>query len=120
MTLEQLTRMRSMCCDQLDCEIEETDTIYLAQYFDSVEYYLGPLKLTPAEQTDVKNIDFRKGTRIAINHCLCLWRRHDPSTATVRTLLEILLSLGKEEIASEVCDHYYSKLNKKPRSNSTA
>ena len=120
MTLEKLTGMRCMQSDQLDCEIEETDTIYLAQYFDNVEYYLGPLRLTPAEQTDVKNIDFSKGTQIAINHCLCLWRRHNPSTATVRTLLEILLKLGKEEIASEVCDHYCSKLNKKSKSNSTA
>ena len=109
MTLEQLTRTHSMQSDQLDCEIEETDTIYLAQYFDNIEHYLGPLGLTPAEQTDVKNIDFSKGTQIAINHCLCLWRRHNSSTATVRMLLKILLKLGKEEIASKVCDHYYSK-----------
>ena len=120
MTLEKLTKMRSMQSDQLDCEIEGTDTIYLAQYFDNVEYYLGPLGLTPAEQTDVKKEYVINGTQIAINHCLCLWRRHNPSTATVRTLLEILLKLGKEEIASEVCDHYCLKLNKKSKSNSTA
>ena len=94
---------------QLDCEIEEKDTIILAEYFDGVEYYLSSFGLTPAKQTDVRNLGFREGTQIAINHCLCLWRRHNPSTATVRTLLEVLLKLGKEEIASKVCRHYYSK-----------
>ena len=98
-----------MRSEQLDCEVEETDTIYLAKYFDGVEYYLSSFGLTSAEQTDVRNLDFRKGTQVAINSCLCLWRRHDPSTATVRTLLEILLRLGKEEIASKVCNHYYTQ-----------
>ena len=110
MTLEKLTEMYCVNSGQLDCEIEEKDTVILAKYFDGVEYYLSSFGLTPAEQTDVKREYFMNGTQIAINHCLCLWRRHNPSTATVRTLLEILLRLGKEEIALNVCDHYYSKL----------
>ena len=109
MTIEKLMEMYCVNSRQLDCEIEEKDTITLAEYFDGVEYYLSSFGLTSAEQTDVGNIDYRKGTQIAINHCLCLWRRHNPSTATVRTLLEILLRLGKEEIALKVCRHYYSK-----------
>ena len=108
MILEKLTKMYHMNSGELDCEIEENDAIILAKYFDGVECYLYSFQLTPAEQADVRNLGFKKGTQIAINHCLCLWRRLNPSTATVRRLLEILLSLGKEDIASKVCDHYYS------------
>ena len=118
MTLEKLTKMYHMNSGELDCEIEENDTIILARYFDGVESYLYSFQLAPAEQTDVRNLGFREGTQIAMNHCLCLWRKHNPSTATVTALLEILLKLKKEKIASKVCDHYYSKLNKKLKRSS--
>ena len=80
----------------------------LASYFDNVEYYLNMFGLSPAEQTDVKRkvID---GTQIAMSHCLTLWKQHSPSSANLRTLLEILLSLKKEEIASKVCAYYNPK-----------
>ena len=94
--------------EHLDCEIEEGDMIILAGYFDNVEYYLDILGLAPHEQTDVRK-KVTEGTQIAIKYCLSLWRRHNPSTATLRTLLEILLSLRKEEIASKVCNYYYPK-----------
>ena len=106
--MEELTEMYHINDDQLDCEIEDRDTISIAKHFDNVEYYLSPLGLTPAEQTDVRDQFHRNGTQIAIHRCLCLWRTHNPYTATVRTLLEILLRLEKEEIASKVCDHFYA------------
>ena len=92
--------------DQLDCEIEEEDITYLAQHFDNVELYLRVFGLTAAEQNDVKQ---KQGTHIAMTECLSLWRRHNPSTATLRTLLEILLCLRKEEVASNVCRYYQQK-----------
>ena len=94
-----------MSDDQLDCEIEDDDIIILADYFDDVEYYLSVLGLSPAEQIDVRS-KTAKGNRIAMNHCLLLWKQHNPSTATLRALLEILLKLKKEEIASKVCKCY--------------
>ena len=94
--------------DQLDCEIEEGDMIILAGYFDNVEYYLDVLGLAPPEQTDVRK-KVTEGTQIAMKYCLSLWRQHNPPTATLRTLLEILLSLKKEKIASKVCNYYYPK-----------
>ena len=97
-----------MSSDQLGCEIEERDMIILAGYFDNVEFYLNILGLSPAEQTDVRK-KVSEGTQIAMNYCLLLWRQHNPSTATLGTLLEILLSLRKEYIASKVCDYYYPK-----------
>ena len=94
-----------MSNDQLDSEIEDKDIIILADYFDDAEYYLSVLGLSSAEQTDVRS-KATKGNRIAMNHCLLLWKQHNPSTGTLRTLLEILLRLKKEDIASKVCKYY--------------
>ena len=94
---------------QLNDQIEEKDMMILASYFDDVEFYLGILGLTRAEQTDTKFKASNQGTQIAMNHCLLLWRQHNPSTATLRALLEILLSLKKEEIASNVCNYFFPK-----------
>ena len=95
--------------DQLDYEIEEGDVTYLAEHFDNVELYLRVMELTRGEQIDVKDKAHAQGNQIAMAECLSLWRRHNPSTATLRTLLEILLSLKKEEIASNVCNYYCPK-----------
>ena len=93
----------NMSSDQLDCEIKEEDVTYLAQHFDNVELYLRVFGLTATEQADVRRL--ARDNHIAMAECLSLWRRHNPSTATLRKLLEILLHLGKEEIASKVCSY---------------
>ena len=103
--LKELMEKYSISDDQLDCEIEDKDIIILADYFDEAEYYLSNFGLSPAEQADVRS-KTTKGNRIAMNHCLLLWKQHNPSTATLRTLLEILLRLKKEEIAFRVCKYY--------------
>ena len=102
-----------MTDDQLNCEIEEGDIAYLAEHFDGVELYQRVFGLSNAEQTNVKSIAAVHGTQTAMAECLSLWRRHNPSTATLRALLDILLRLRKEEIASKVCDYYHQ--NHKPR-----
>ena len=99
-----------MTDNQLDCEIEERDIACLAEHFDSVELYLGVFELSNAEQTDVKNAAV-SSTQTAMIRCLSLWRRHNPSTATLRALLEILLRLRKVEIASKFCSYYRLKHN---------
>ena len=98
-----------MTADQLDCEIEEQDITYLAEHFDNVELYLRVFGLTTAEQVNVRRMVHVHDNQIAMAECLSLWRRHNPSRATLRTLLEILQSLRKEEIASKVCDYYHPK-----------
>ena len=95
--------------DQMDCEIEEKDIPYLAQHFDNVELYLRVFELTTAEQANVRRMVHVHGNQIAMAECLSLWRRHNPSTATLRALLDILLRLRKEEIASKICDYYHPK-----------
>ena len=93
----------------MDCEIEEKDITYLSQHFDNVELYLRVFELTNAEQANVRRMVHEHGNQIAMAECLSLWRRHNPSTATLRALLDILLRLRKEEIASKVCDYYHPK-----------
>ena len=109
MTLRELSEKYVISNEQLDSEIEDRDMIMLARYFDNVEYYLSVLELTPAEQTDVRMKTVSEGTQIAMYHCLSVWKQHNPSTATLRTLLEILLSLKKEETASNVCKYFCPK-----------
>ena len=93
--------------DQLDCEIKEEDVTYLAKHFDNVELYLRVFELTAAEQANVRRM--AHDNHIAMTECLSLWRKHNPSSATLKALLEILLNLGKEEIASNVCSYYHLK-----------
>ena len=109
MTLEKLIEKCGISSDQLNSEIEGSDMIILASYFDNVEYYLDILGLTPAEQSDVRRNNYIHGTQVAIKDCLLLWKQHYPFTATLRALLEILLRLRKEEIALKVCNFYCPK-----------
>ena len=107
--LERLIKDHCIGSELLECEIEEVDIAYLAQHFDDVEFYVMVFGLTSAEQVDVKTTKYRSGNQVAIAECLSLWRKHDPSSATLRSLLEVLLRLRKEEIASKVCGHYHPK-----------
>ena len=90
--------------DQLDYEIKEEDVTYLAEHFDNVERYVVVMGLTESEQADVKRMTHTHDNQIAMARCLLLWRQHNPSTATLRKLLEVLLNLKKERIASNVLD----------------
>ena len=105
-TLERLIEGYSMSSDQLNTEIEERDMIILACYFDNVDFYLSVFGLSNSEKVDVRKLS---SNQLAIARCLSLWRQHNPSTATLKTLLEILLSLRKEEVASKVCNYYHPK-----------
>ena len=101
--------------DQLDAEIEESDVTFLAAYFDNVELYLKVVGLTEGEQADVKRMAHTQGNQAAMTECLSLWRQHNPSTVILRTLLDILLKLRKQEVASNVCGYYYPKPKSSPR-----
>ncbi len=79
-------------------------------YFDDVELYLNPLKLNGNEQADVKKDAYVKGNLVAVINCLSIWRDHKPSEATFRALIKILLDLGKEEIATKICQYLKEKV----------
>ena len=109
--LKNLTDKNRMNSDQLDCEIKDKDLTYLAKHFDNIEHYLRVFELTPAQKANVRRMVNVHDDQIAMAECLSLWRQRDPSTATLRTLLEILLSLGKGEIASNVCKYFSPTYN---------
>ena len=108
MTLEELTEAYSV---QLDHEIKDEDLTYLAEHFDNVEHYLRVFGLTTAQKANVRRMVHVHDNQIAMAECLSLWRQRNPSTATLRTLLEILLSLRKGEIASNVCKYFSPTYN---------
>ena len=101
--------------DQLDLEIEENDVTYLAAHFDDVELYLNILGLTNSEQVDVRKMANLSGNQVAMAKCLLLWRRHNPSVATLRTLVDVLLKLKKEDIAVKICGYFHPKPKKKSK-----
>ena len=89
----------------LNDEIETAEFIYLAAHFDSLEMFMQPLGLLPAQQADVRNRQFLNGTQTAMMECLSLWQRSNPAAATYRTLLKLLLRMRKYNIASKVYKH---------------
>jgi len=79
----------------IDCEL-------IAPKFDSYEYYINMFDLNESEKADVQN---KLTNRLAVREILNCWRKHNSSAATFKQLLEILSTLGKQEIAKSVCEH---------------
>ena len=104
-TIEELKAHTSVTDHKLDSQIQERDFLKLSVYFENVESYLVHLGLTPSQQTDIKDLAFRRGTQIAMSEALKLWREPNPFTATYRALVEVLLDLGKGQVAVEVCTY---------------
>ena len=107
MTLNSLIRDYNISSNQLNLEIEEQHVVYLAAQFDNMNLYPRVLGLTISEQVDVEAKAHRDGNQIAMAECLSLWRRHNPAGATLRTLLNTLLELRKEEVAVRICGFYF-------------
>ncbi len=98
-----LIKQYGLTDEQLNSIIKKSDFPFLAANFDGVKVYSTAMEgLTPAEQADVDRIE---GTQEAMIKCLTLWKRHDPSAATYKALLELLLKLGNGETASLICQH---------------
>ncbi len=77
----------------------------MATNFDSLDMFMEPLGLLPAQQADVKNRQFLNGTRTAIMECLSLWNQRNPAAATYRSLVKLLLRMRRDDIASQVYKH---------------
>ena len=105
MTIEELKAHAKLSDSQLNCPIQEKDIVILSAHFDNVESYLAHLGLTPSQQTDIKDLAFRKGTQNAMTEALKLWREPNPLKATYRALVEVLVDLRKGTVAVEVCKY---------------
>ena len=103
LTVEDLKRRTGVSDAQLDTEIIEHDLHDLGRCFDEVETYLYKLKLTAGQQTDVKDLAFRCNTAVAMAEALKLWRQPNPFDTTFRKLLDVLLDLGRGDVAKKVC-----------------
>ena len=86
-------------------EIQQEDIPVLASYFDDVEFYLDIMKLTDLEKCDVRKAVERHGSQVGIIWCLNYWKKHNPSSANFKSLLDILNQLSKETIYGNVCKY---------------
>ncbi len=102
-TIEELKERTKVTDSQLGTEIKETDMIVLAAHFDTVDTYTVQLRLSPAEQSDVRIAQLANGTQVAMDKALRLWRQHNPGAATYRALVVMLLRIGKEALAFKMC-----------------
>ena len=105
MTVEGLKRNIRVSDAQLDTKITEHDIHNLAGYFDEVETYIYKLNLTPAQQTDIRDLAHQCNTKAAMAKALILWRQPNPFASTFRALLEILLELQRGDVAVNVCSY---------------
>ncbi len=103
MTIEELKERTKVTDSQLNMEIKEADMWDLAAQFDDVETYPDKLGLNPAEQKDVKYALFLNGMQTAMCHTLKVWRQHNPGAATYRALVDIVLDMGMEALATYIC-----------------
>ncbi len=111
-SLHELMVKNGVTDEQLDREIDDKDTALISTHFDDFENYIHRLELTGNEQADVKKIAQVSGNQVAVINCVTIWRDHEPSEATFRTLIRILLDLRKEEIATKICQHLKEKVIK--------
>ena len=101
-----------MSYHQLDGRVEEVDLPELAACFDNTEDYVEKLQLTPGQQTDVSEVKAKtllNRTQAGMKVALKYWRNRNPVEATFRTLLLILLSLLKGDVAVRVCKYLANK-----------
>ncbi len=103
-----LMKRHNVTDKQLNTEIKEADFPHLAEYFDGIELYICKMGLTPSEQGDVK-LKGNHNIQAAMIMCLSYWRGHNPSKATYKSLLSILVSLDKGLIADHVCQYVAGK-----------
>ncbi|XP_064387531.1 uncharacterized protein LOC135335855 isoform X9 [Halichondria panicea] len=105
-SLHELMVKHRVTDEQLDREIKQDDFAPVAMHFDDVELYLNPLKLTDNEQADVRRETYlSRSNQVAVINCLSIWRGHEPSEATFRALIRILLDLRKAEIATKIVQY---------------
>ena len=87
---------------QIDREIQQEDVPILAAYFDNVDHYIDAMELSRSERSDVR---LKGNHHLAMIECLKIWRSKNPSQATFRALLDMLVKLKKWAIAARVCQY---------------
>ena len=112
LSLELLKTETNVSDHQLDGRVEEADLPELAACFDNTEDYVEKLQLTTGQQTDVSEVKAKtllNRTQAGMKVALKYWRNRNPVEATFKTLLFILLSLLKGDVAVRVCKYLANK-----------
>ena len=105
LSIEDLMRKTGISTSQVNTEITEHDLHGLAECFDNVETYLDKLELNEGQQTDIKDLAYRRNTKTAMVEALKVWRQPNPFAATFQALLQILLDLKRGDVAVKVCQY---------------
>ncbi len=104
-SLADLIRDTGISDGQLDTMIP-TDTIHIfAGCFDEYNNYKDILELTNLEQGELKQVKVLEGSQSAMRETLKIWRGHNPETATHREILKIVMKLGKQQVARNICKY---------------
>ncbi|XP_064387664.1 uncharacterized protein LOC135335907 isoform X3 [Halichondria panicea] len=104
--LQDLIKRYRLTDKQLNSEIKKSDTPVIAHYFENVQLYSSAMELTLAEEADVKELRRVDGNQTAMMKCLQIWKKHAPSQATYRALLDIVLGLGEGNTAHQICQQF--------------
>ena len=104
-TINDLKITYKISDEKVESKVSRKHLPYVAACFDGIELYVNVLELSSHEEATVRTSAATHGTHVAMNKCLEYWRTRKQSTATFRTLLDMLLRLEKQEVASKVCKY---------------
>ena len=109
MSISELKRTTGVTDQQLDKEIEDKDFHMLAGQFDTLFGLLEELDLNPADRTNVKRRVDQESIQSGVALALRLWQSVNPSAATFKALVNILLRLRKGNVTVQICNYNYCK-----------
>ena len=112
-SIEDLKKRTGITDTQLDTEIVECNLQILACRFDHFGGYLDKLDLTRSARCDIRKVNLLEDNQSAMREALRMWITKNPFAATYRKLLEIVLSLEKFQVATDIC-YYISKYVPQP------
>ncbi|XP_064401366.1 uncharacterized protein LOC135347339 isoform X3 [Halichondria panicea] len=88
-------RSSGLAVNSYSMEIPSHDLVYLADFFDCVDFLVDLLELTPAEKSDAAK---KCTTQTAVHFCLSCWKKREPEKATFQALLDIVRKLKRGDI----------------------
>ncbi len=111
-TVEFLQTTMNITDEQLNLKIQERDLYELAACFDNTDDYVEILGLSDAQQTDVKEQKAKvviNCTQAGMKLALKYWLIKKHLEATFQSLLSLILSMNKENVAVKVCQFLCNK-----------
>ncbi len=105
LSISQLQEQTGVTDAQLGRELVTHNLQVLTNCFGHYKAYLHKFRLTPGNQATIAEAMRVEGNEGAMREALSLWKQRNPSAASYRALVDILLQLGKGKEARKVCIH---------------